>query len=123
MIMKTKFYILNSLSSITVILVVSILFVFQKDAVAKQEIVAIEGMSYNVNASMTDNLQSLYGKRVSLTVVGGKTFSGVVKEVGNHMVHLEKIEGREFYDALIAIESISALEAMFRSYRNDRPTP
>ena len=115
--MRNKSYILNLLCMATAILVVTVLFIFPKEAVATQKVVAIEGMSYNVNTSMTDNLKSFVGKKVSLTTAVGKTFSGVVKEVGNHLIHLEKIEGKEFYDALILIENISTIEAMFRNYQ------
>lgn len=76
---------------------------------------ASEGASYNVNSSMTDNLKALTGKKVSIHLTGGKTLTGVVKEVGNGLVHLEKIEGREFFDALVHIGSIEALDTRFRS--------
>jgi hypothetical protein len=115
--MKEKYRVLGSLCMVTFVLFVTLCLIFTKEVVAKQEIVAIEGMSYNVDASMTDNLKSLLGKKVSLTTVSGKTFSGVVKEVGNHLIHLEKLEGKEFYDGLIVIEDISAIEAMFRNYQ------
>jgi hypothetical protein len=101
----------------TAVLVMTLFFLFPMDSPAKQEVVAIEGMSYNVNASMADNLKSLLGKKVSLTTVSGKTLVGIVKEVGNHLVHLEKIEGKEFYDGLILMEDISVVEAMFRNYQ------
>ena len=115
--MRKQAKILSSLCIITFVLVVTVFFISPNEVVAKQEIVAIEGMSYNVNASMTDNLKSLVGKKVSLTTSGGETLSGVLKEVGNHLIHLEKLEGKEFYDALILIEDISIVEVMFRNYQ------
>ena len=115
--MREKYRILGSLYMVIFLFFLTLFFIFPRDVVAKQEVVAIEGMSYNVNASMTDNLKSLLGRKVSLTTVSGKTFSGVVKEVGNHLIHLEKLEGKEFYDGLILIENISAVEAMFRNYQ------
>ena len=33
----------------------------------------------------------------------GKTVAGFVKEVGNHLIHLEKLDGKDFFDALIRI--------------------
>jgi small nuclear ribonucleoprotein (snRNP)-like protein len=74
-------------------------------------------MSYNVNSSLADNLKSLIGKNVSVTIVSGKTLTGLVKEVGIHLIHLEKLKGKEYFDALIRIENISAIEAMFRNYQ------
>ncbi len=84
---------------------------------AKPEIVAVEGVSYNVNASMGDNLKSLYGKRVSVTLNSGKTSTGLVKIVGEHLVHIEKLVGKEYFDALIRIEDISAIDTMFRKLK------
>ena len=85
------------------------------EAVAEPKVVAIEGISYNVNSSVADNLKSLIGKKVYVTLDSGKTFSGFVKEVGNHLMHLEKLDGKDHFDALIRIENISAIDTRFRN--------
>jgi hypothetical protein len=97
-----------------VILFCGTLLAVPADAIAKQKIVAIEGANYNVSASLADNLKSFVGKKISLTLDSGKSFVGFVKEVGNHLVHLEKLDGKEYFDALIRIESISGIDARFR---------
>jgi len=84
---------------------------------AGASVVPIEGMSYNVNSSLAENLKSLIGKKVYVTLDSGVTFTGVVKEVGNHLIHLEKLAGKDFFDALIRIENISAIDARFRDYQ------
>jgi hypothetical protein len=112
MMKKTK--ILSSLGIGIAVLLSTVLFTQPKEAVAKPKVQAIEGMSYNVNSSLADNLKSLVGKKVSVTIVSGKTISGFVKEVGIHLIHLEKLEGKDYFDALIQIENINAIEAMFR---------
>ena len=99
--------------TITVLFLI-LFFTFPTKVVAKPKVVAIEGISYNVNLSLPDNLKSLIGKKVSVTIVSGKTLTGVVKEVGNHLIHLEKLSGKEHFDALIRIENISAIETRFR---------
>ena len=115
--MRKKAKILSSLGTAITVLFLNALFILPKEAVAKPKIVAIEGMSYNVNSSLADNLKSLVGKKVSVTIVSGKTLSGFVKEVGINLIHLEKLEGKDYFDALIRIENISAIEAMFRNYQ------
>ncbi|MBW2250084.1 MAG: hypothetical protein JRF60_05515, partial [Deltaproteobacteria bacterium] len=75
---------------------------------------AIKGISYNVNSSLADNLKSLIGKKVYVTLDSGKTFAGLVKEVGNHLMHLEKLDGKDYFDALLRIENISAIDTRFR---------
>ena len=71
-------------------------------------------MNYNVNASFADNLKSFVGVTVTVTLNSGQSFTGIVKEVGDHLLHLEQLQGKEFYDALIRIEDISAIDARFR---------
>ena len=107
-----------NIPNLTVIMITILFLVFfiapPAKVEAKLKIVAVEGMRYNVNASLEDNLKSLVGKNVLLTCVSGKTFSGFVKKVGNHFIHLEKLVGKEYFDALIRIENICSVEAQFR---------
>ena len=86
-------------------------------ALAQPTIVPVEGVSYNVNASLVDNLKSLMGKKVYVTVDAGKTFIGTVKEVGEHLLHLEKLEQKDYFDALIRIDAIVAIDTRFRIYK------
>jgi len=81
---------------------------------AKPKVVAIEGVDYNVNASLRANLEALKGKRVYLTLTSGKTVSGRVGPVGEHLVHIEKLVGKEYFDALVRLKDISAIDTMFR---------
>jgi hypothetical protein len=81
---------------------------------AKPKIVPVEGVSYNVDASLAANLKALLGKRVYVTLNSGKTFTGLVKKVGEHLLHMEKLAGKEYFDALIRIADISAVDTMFR---------
>ena len=100
-----------------VVLFATLFLTFSVEAKAKQKVVAIKGMSYNVNSSLSDNLKALVGKKVSVTIASGKTLTGFVKEVGIHLIHMEKIEGKDYFDALIRMENIIAVEAMFRIYQ------
>lgn len=84
-------------------------------AEVKAKVVAVEGVSYNVNSSLVDNLRSLVGRKIYVTLDSGKTVAGFLKEVGDHLIHLEKLDGREFFDALIRIEDINAIETRFRN--------
>ncbi len=90
------------------------IFMLPTEAEAKSKVVAIKGISYNVNSSLADNLKSLIGKKVYVSLDSGKIFTGFVKEVGNHLMHLEKLVGKDYFDALIRIENISAIDTRFR---------
>lgn len=57
-------------------------------------------MRYNTNTSIHDNLLVLMDKRVTLTLDDGIVITGIVKSVGDNLVHLKKIDRKEYYDAL-----------------------
>ena len=113
--MRKKAKMMNSVGITLAILFCSVLLMLPAEVAAKAKVVAIEGMSYNVNSSMADNLKSLIGKKVYVTLDSGKTFAGFVKEVGNHLIHLEKLDSKDYFNALILIENISAIDAKFRN--------
>ncbi|HEX2966472.1 MAG TPA: hypothetical protein VHO84_11845 [Syntrophorhabdaceae bacterium] len=106
----------------TILIVLSICFglsvLFGTTAKAQQKKVAsIEGVKFDAAAPMADNVKGFIGRDVYLHLKSGKTFQGYVKSVSNGLVHLEKIAGREFYDVLISIPDISAVEAKFRDMK------
>ena len=65
----------------------------------------------NVALDVKQNLdQALQHKAsVELQLRNGQSLAGAVAEVGDHYVHLTKLAGRDFYDALVRIEDISAI--------------
>lgn len=115
--MTKKVVTLRSVASILGIFIGITLFALPAAVEAGANVVPIEGVGYHVTMSLTDNLKSFVGKRVSVTLICGTTFTGSVKEVGDHLVHLEKLDGKDFFDALIRLEKISAIEARFREFQ------
>jgi hypothetical protein len=104
--------------AIVAVLAVSLGLALTLDAGAQQKKVTdLEGGQFNTGASLADNMKPFVGKDVFIHLRSGKTFQGYLKSVGNGLVHLEKLAGREFYDALIRIEDISAVEAKFRDMK------
>lgn len=85
---------------------------------AAPEVVPVEGVQYNVSAPLNANLKTLTGKTVDLTLASGQQLTGVVSNVGEHLMHLEKLQGKEFFDALIRIDSIVAISTRFREYKH-----
>lgn len=81
---------------------------------AKTKVVDLKDAHYNVNFSLADNLKGFVGKKVYIHLRSGETLAGFVKEVGNHLVHLEKLERKDYFDALIRLEDISAIDTRFR---------
>jgi len=54
------------------------------------------------------------GKTVGVRLQSGEELTGVVTKVGQHVVHLSKIAGREFYDAVIRIDGINTVVVRVR---------
>ena len=84
---------------------------------AAPQAVEIKGVGYNVESAFEDNLRTLVGRKVHVTMDSGKEFAGTVKSVGTHLLHLEKIEGKEYFDALIRLERIEAVDTRFRELK------
>lgn len=95
----------------------AIFFILPEKADAKSKLKSIKGVSYNVNASITDNLKSLIGKRVYIHLDSGTTYIGVVKEIGGQLIHLEKLDRKDFFDALIRLDKIIAIDTQYWKYQ------
>jgi hypothetical protein len=89
---------------------------FQAEAQPKKA-TALEGVRFDTAASLADNLKIFAGKDVIIHLRSGKTLQGYVRSVGNGLLHLEKLAARDFYDALVRMEDISAMEAKFRDLK------
>lgn len=73
-----------------------------------------EYVQLNASIPLADNLIALKEKTVAVSLSSGQTMTGVVKEVQNNLLHLEKISQKDFYDALIRVDQIVAIEARVR---------
>ena len=75
-----------------------------------------EQSGFDATHSVRDNLKQLQsaGKAVDLVLRNGKSYGGKLGSVGDNAVVLTEITGREFYDALIVIEEIAAIEMRVR---------
>ena len=94
----------------------SIFFVAGAQAQQKK-VTDLEGVKFDLSVSLADNIKAFVGKDLIVHLNSGKTVQGYVKSVGNGLLHLEKLAGRDFYDALIKIEDISAIECKFREMK------
>jgi hypothetical protein len=77
----------------------------------------VEGARFDTSFPMKDNLNTFQGKDVYILLRSGQTIQGYVKTVGDHFLQLERLAGRDFYDALVRIDDISAVEAKFRDMK------
>jgi len=61
------------------------------------------------SVSIKEVLLENTGKRVILKMEAGEAIEGTVTRVGDSVVHISKIAGREFFDAVVRIDKISAV--------------
>lgn len=66
------------------------------------------------SAAMNDFLAENAGKRVVLRLGSGDEIEGTVVQVGKTLVHVSRLAGKEYYDAVISIDKISAVRIRMR---------
>jgi len=73
-------------------------------------------VKFDVNLSLREMLSKLQGREVVVYLDGGNTLQGYIEAVGSRLVHLTHLAGgKDYYDALIRIETINAIEVRARS--------
>lgn len=78
--------------------------------------VSAEEAKFELKAGMTmrEALAEYTGKRVALRLASGDEIEGTVTMVGNSLAHISKLSGKEFYDAVVSIDKISAVRTKMR---------
>ena len=59
--------------------------------------------------TVRDVLTENTGKRVIVRMESGENLEGTVTRVGDSLVHIAKLSGKDFYDAVVRIDQISAV--------------
>lgn len=72
------------------------------------------GPQINLESTLAENLMAFKGKSVTITLSSGQTVSGIVKDVRNGLVHLEKLAQKEFFDAVVIMDKIGTVEVRAR---------
>lgn len=63
----------------------------------------------NETSTIKDVLSQHVGKRVSVRTDAGETLDGTVVQVTGQLVYIEKLAGKEFFDAVVRIDRISSV--------------
>jgi len=74
-------------------------------------VASTEEVKYDLKpaATMKALLTDSIGKRVVLRLESSEEMEGTVTKVGEHLVHLSKLSKRDFFDAFVSIDRISAV--------------
>lgn len=77
--------------------------------------VSAQDASLEVNAdAIKVNLERQMGKRVRLRLVSGQDVEGTVVAVGTAGVHVSRLAGMDFYDAVVRLDQIAAVVVRVR---------
>ncbi|OQX18443.1 MAG: hypothetical protein BWK76_07525 [Desulfobulbaceae bacterium A2] len=71
-------------------------------------------MQFDLNRPLPENLLAFKGKTISVTLLSGQSVTGVVKDVKNGLLQLEKLAQKDFFDAVIVVDKIGSVEARVR---------
>ena len=72
-------------------------------------------MVFEEQDSMATALKRLEGKAVRLRLAGsGEEVAGKLQKVGKELAHLSDLSGREFFDAVVRIDQVSAVSVQVR---------
>jgi hypothetical protein len=61
------------------------------------------------------NLERFMGERITLSLTGGGELQGVVSKVGETTLYITELTGREFFDAVVRLDHISAVVVKMRN--------
>lgn len=67
--------------------------------------------------SIKSVLERHVGKRVALVMASGPDLTGTVVKVGERVVHLGELQGREFFDAAVSLDRVTAVVVRVRAGR------
>lgn len=67
------------------------------------------GVAWSGAPTVEAALAAQQGKRVTLRLESGEELTGVLAEVGDKAVRLAELSGKEFFDAVVRVEDISAV--------------
>ena len=92
--------------------VVAIFLVIFQSLVPAQEKIELR-QSYGIKEVLIEYT----GKRVSVTLDSGAVFEGILTKVGDHLIHISRLTGKEYFDAMIRVDKISSVVIRAKSDR------
>ena len=66
-------------------------------------------LKVGANETVESLLKAQTGNRVVVRLRSGQELTGTVRIVGSRVVHLGALAGREFFDAVVPLESVEAV--------------
>ena len=70
---------------------------------------AESAIGFQSSDSVTSVLKRQVGQRVELRLKSGEKIGGKIEGLGEKLVHLSAVTGMEYYEAVVAVEDVSAV--------------
>ncbi len=102
------------MKNITVKLACVVLALSASQLTLAAESKTVEPVSLSSHSSFHNNLKTFTGKSVVLVLNNGAKVKGKVKSLSKGIVHIEMLGNKSFYDAVVKINDISAIQAKVR---------
>jgi hypothetical protein len=102
--MPGRYYFMRKVISILVLVMVCIV-VYSPLILAAEKGYELKADSVSIRDILIEN----NGKRVILRIESGETLEGTVTRVGESVVHISKLTTKDYYDAVVRIDRISAV--------------
>jgi hypothetical protein len=83
--------------------------VFIAAAIAWPALAASAELRVSGNDTMQSVLTAQKGSRVTVRMRSGQDITGVVRDVSQRVVQIGAVSGREFFDAVVALEAVDAV--------------
>ena len=77
--------------------------------------VSVNDLDLNSSEAIRVNLEKFTGERVTLNLIGGGELQGVVSKIGTTALYITELTGKEFFDAVIRLDHISAVTVKMRN--------
>jgi len=77
--------------------------------------VKVNDLDLDSPESIRVNLEKFPGERVTLSLIGGGELQGVVNKVGATALYITELTGKEFFDAIVRLDHISAVTVKMRN--------
>ena len=68
-----------------------------------------DGLSIKAGDTLQKQVAALKGKKVTVKLQGTEELTGIVKESTNELLQLSELSGKEFFDAVIDMNKITAI--------------
>ena len=77
--------------------------------------ITADNLDLDSSESIRISLSKCVGERITVGLIGGLEYQGVVNKVGGTALYITELTGKEFFDAIVRLDHISAVTVKMRN--------